>query len=93
MLFPDMPKGINEMVRVDKPGGRVLMTVYERQQIVLTVDDLAAEGGFKQGSGTTDCFVEGAGIGDEQVIKGAAGFDELKDWTILEEWSNLPLIT
>jgi SAM-dependent methyltransferase len=28
MLFPDMPKGISEMVRVVKPGGRVLMTVY-----------------------------------------------------------------
>jgi SAM-dependent methyltransferase len=28
MLFPDMPKGISEMVRVVKPGGRVLMNVY-----------------------------------------------------------------
>ena len=28
MLFPDMPKGISEMVRVTKPGGRVLMNVY-----------------------------------------------------------------
>lgn len=28
MLFPDMPKGINELVRVVKPGGRVLMNVY-----------------------------------------------------------------
>jgi ubiquinone/menaquinone biosynthesis C-methylase UbiE len=28
MLFPDMPKGISEMVRVAKPGGRVLMNVY-----------------------------------------------------------------
>lgn len=28
MLFPDMPKGIREMVRVVKPGGRVLMIVY-----------------------------------------------------------------
>ena len=28
MLFPDMPKGIAEMARVVKPGGRVLMTVY-----------------------------------------------------------------
>ena len=28
MLFPDMPKGISEMVRVVKPGGRVLMIVY-----------------------------------------------------------------
>ena len=27
MLFPDMPKGIREMVRVVKPGGRVLMNV------------------------------------------------------------------
>lgn len=28
MLFPDMPKGISEMARVTKPGGRVLMNVY-----------------------------------------------------------------
>ena len=28
MLFPDMPKGISELARVVKPGGRVLMTVY-----------------------------------------------------------------
>ena len=28
MLFPDMPKGIRELARVIKPGGRVLMTVY-----------------------------------------------------------------
>jgi SAM-dependent methyltransferase len=28
MLFPNMPKGISEMVRVIKPGGRVLMNVY-----------------------------------------------------------------
>lgn len=28
MVFPDMPKGIREMARVVKPGGRVLMTVY-----------------------------------------------------------------
>jgi len=28
MLFPDMPRGISEMVRVVKPGGRVLMNVY-----------------------------------------------------------------
>ncbi|HVX90285.1 MAG TPA: class I SAM-dependent methyltransferase [Candidatus Paceibacterota bacterium] len=28
MLFPDMPRGIREMVRVVKPGGRVLMSVY-----------------------------------------------------------------
>jgi SAM-dependent methyltransferase len=28
MLFPDMPRGISEMARVVKPGGRVLMTVY-----------------------------------------------------------------
>jgi ubiquinone/menaquinone biosynthesis C-methylase UbiE len=28
MLFPDMPKGISEMVRVVKPGGRVLLNVY-----------------------------------------------------------------
>ncbi|MGH8727896.1 MAG: class I SAM-dependent methyltransferase [Burkholderiales bacterium] len=28
MLFPDMPRGISEMARVAKPGGRVLMNVY-----------------------------------------------------------------
>jgi ubiquinone/menaquinone biosynthesis C-methylase UbiE len=28
MLFPDMPMGVSEMVRVAKPGGRVLMIVY-----------------------------------------------------------------
>ena len=28
MLFPDMPKGIREMARVTKPGGRVLMNVF-----------------------------------------------------------------
>ncbi len=28
MLFPDMPRGIREMARVIKPGGRVLMNVY-----------------------------------------------------------------
>jgi ubiquinone/menaquinone biosynthesis C-methylase UbiE len=28
MLFPDMPTGISEMVRIVKPNGRVLMTVY-----------------------------------------------------------------
>jgi pimeloyl-ACP methyl ester carboxylesterase/ubiquinone/menaquinone biosynthesis C-methylase UbiE len=28
MLFPDMPKGIREMVRVVKPGGRVLVLAY-----------------------------------------------------------------
>lgn len=28
MLFPDMPKGISELVRVVRPGGRVLMTTY-----------------------------------------------------------------
>lgn len=28
MLFPDMPKGVSEMARVVKPGGRVLMNVY-----------------------------------------------------------------
>jgi SAM-dependent methyltransferase len=28
MLFPDAPKGISEMARVVKPGGRVLMTVF-----------------------------------------------------------------
>ncbi len=28
MLFPDMPKGMREMTRVVRPGGRVLMSVY-----------------------------------------------------------------
>lgn len=28
MLFPDMPRGISELARVAKPGGRVLMNVY-----------------------------------------------------------------
>ncbi len=28
MLFPDMPRGIREMVRVVKPAGHVLMSVY-----------------------------------------------------------------
>jgi len=28
MLFPNMPKGIREMARVVKPGGRVLLTAY-----------------------------------------------------------------
>jgi ubiquinone/menaquinone biosynthesis C-methylase UbiE len=28
MLFPDMPRGIAEMARVVRPGGRVLMNVY-----------------------------------------------------------------
>jgi SAM-dependent methyltransferase len=28
MLFPDMPRGIREMVRVVRPAGRVLMSVY-----------------------------------------------------------------
>lgn len=28
MLFPDMPRGVREMARVVKPGGRVLMTVF-----------------------------------------------------------------
>jgi SAM-dependent methyltransferase len=28
MLFPDMPRGIAEMVRVVRPNGRVLMNVY-----------------------------------------------------------------
>jgi len=28
MLFPDMPEGISEMVRVVKPGGRVLIITY-----------------------------------------------------------------
>ena len=28
MLFPDMPQGISELVRVVKPGGRVLLSAY-----------------------------------------------------------------
>ncbi len=28
MLFPDMPRGIAELARVTRPGGRVLMNVY-----------------------------------------------------------------
>ncbi len=32
MLFPDMPRGISELARVTKPGGRVLMTVYGTPQ-------------------------------------------------------------
>ncbi|WP_011581783.1 MULTISPECIES: alpha/beta fold hydrolase [Chelativorans] len=28
MLFPDMPRGIREMVRVVRPGGRVLLTAF-----------------------------------------------------------------
>ena len=28
MLFPDMPKGIAEMARVVRPGGRVVMIAY-----------------------------------------------------------------
>ena len=34
MLFPDMPRGIGELARVTKPGGRVLMTVYGTPQKV-----------------------------------------------------------
>jgi SAM-dependent methyltransferase len=34
MLFPDMPRGISELVRVTKPGGRVLMTVLGEVQRV-----------------------------------------------------------
>jgi ubiquinone/menaquinone biosynthesis C-methylase UbiE len=32
MLFPDMPKGIREMARVVKPGGRVVVTAYGNPQ-------------------------------------------------------------
>ncbi len=32
MLFPDMPRGISELARVTRPGGRVLMTVYGAPQ-------------------------------------------------------------
>jgi ubiquinone/menaquinone biosynthesis C-methylase UbiE len=32
MLFPDMPRGLSELARVTKPGGRVLMTVYGAPQ-------------------------------------------------------------
>ena len=28
MLFPDLPRGLRELVRVTKPGGRVLLHVY-----------------------------------------------------------------
>lgn len=28
MLFPDMPRGIRELVRVTRPGGRVVLVVY-----------------------------------------------------------------
>ena len=34
MLFPDMPRGVSELARVTKPGGRVLMTVYGPPQEV-----------------------------------------------------------
>jgi len=34
MLFPDMPRGIRELARVTKPGGRVLMTVFGPPQQV-----------------------------------------------------------
>jgi hypothetical protein len=32
MLFPDMPRGISELARVTKLGGRVLMNVYGAPQ-------------------------------------------------------------
>jgi ubiquinone/menaquinone biosynthesis C-methylase UbiE len=32
MLFPDMPRGISELARVTKPGGRVLMIVFGTAQ-------------------------------------------------------------
>ena len=34
MLFPDMPRGVRELARVTKPGGRVLMTVFGPPQQV-----------------------------------------------------------
>jgi len=34
MLFPDMPRGMAELARVTKPGGRVLMNVYGAPQKV-----------------------------------------------------------
>jgi len=34
MLFPDMPRGIRELARVTKPGGRVLMIVFGAPQQV-----------------------------------------------------------
>jgi ubiquinone/menaquinone biosynthesis C-methylase UbiE len=34
MLFPDMPRALREMVRVTKPGGRVLMNVFGAPQKV-----------------------------------------------------------
>lgn len=34
MLFPDLPRGLSEMVRVTKPGGTVLMNVYGPPQKV-----------------------------------------------------------
>ena len=34
MLFPDMPRGISELARVTKSGGRVLMTVFGALQKV-----------------------------------------------------------
>jgi ubiquinone/menaquinone biosynthesis C-methylase UbiE len=34
MLFPDMPRGISELARVTKPGGRVLMIVFGTAQKV-----------------------------------------------------------
>ena len=34
MLFPDMPRGVNEMVRVTKRGGRVILIVFGNPQKV-----------------------------------------------------------
>lgn len=34
MLFPDMPRGLSELARVTKPGGKVLMTVFGAPQKV-----------------------------------------------------------
>lgn len=46
MLFPDMPRGIREMVRVTRPGGTVLMVAYANPEnvefITFTLKAIAA---------------------------------------------------